>query len=297
LHYEWNALDVSDEYLQKAIALCQRAQNYEFLVSSWMIQSRLGVAQGDLGGAESALERALELVRSGKIPAPTAERVDAAQARLLIARGEPIGELEKKLTEKVDCHPFYRFLGVTKALALPDAHARAYLDGLSQAALANEWVYGLIAVRALQATLAETQDDALNFLAEALELGEGEGFIRTFMEAGEKLIPLLREAVQRGIMPDYARRILDVMTGKAGTTGAGAVLSESQGMGSLVESLSEREIEVLRLVTSGLSNREIATQLFISPGTAKSHIHNLCGKLGVRNRTEAAMKGKELGLV
>jgi ATP/maltotriose-dependent transcriptional regulator MalT len=79
------------------------------------------------------------------------------------------------------------------------------------------------------------------------------------------------------------------MTGKVGITGA--------GMGSLVEALSDRELEVLKLVTAGMSNREIAEQLFISPGTAKTHIHNLCGKLGVRNRTEAAMKAKELDLV
>ena len=64
----------------------------------------------------------------------------------------------------------------------------------------------------------------------------------------------------------------------------------------LPEPLSEREIDVLRLVTSGLSNREIAEKLFISSGTAKTHIHHLCGKLGVRNRTEAAIKAKELGL-
>ena len=116
LHYEWNELDVSDTHLQKAIDLCQRSQNYEFLVGSLMIQSRLRVAQDDLAGAEKALEQAWELVRSGKIPARTAERLDVAQARLLLAKGEPIGELEQKLTEKVDCHPFYRFLGVTKAL-------------------------------------------------------------------------------------------------------------------------------------------------------------------------------------
>lgn len=72
--------------------------------------------------------------------------------------------------------------------------------------------------------------------------------------------------------------------------------ARSANLGGLPEPLSEREIEVLRLVSSGLSNREIAETLFISAGTAKTHIHHLCGKLGVRNRTEAAMKARELGL-
>ncbi len=65
----------------------------------------------------------------------------------------------------------------------------------------------------------------------------------------------------------------------------------------LPEPLSEREIQVLQLVTAGFSNREIAAKLFISTGTAKTHIHHLCGKLGVRNRTEAAIRAKELGLI
>jgi DNA-binding NarL/FixJ family response regulator len=65
----------------------------------------------------------------------------------------------------------------------------------------------------------------------------------------------------------------------------------------LTEPLSGREIEVLRLVTAGLSNREIAERLIISAGTAKTHIHHLCGKLGAHNRTEAVMRARELGLV
>ena len=60
----------------------------------------------------------------------------------------------------------------------------------------------------------------------------------------------------------------------------------------LPEPLSERELDVLRLVTLGLSNQEIAERLFISAGTAKTHIHNLCGKLGAHNRTEAANAGE-----
>jgi DNA-binding NarL/FixJ family response regulator len=66
--------------------------------------------------------------------------------------------------------------------------------------------------------------------------------------------------------------------------------------GILPEPLSDREVEVLQLVTQGFSNREIAAKLFISPGTAKTHIHNACGKLGAQNRTEAAIRARELGL-
>ena len=289
LHYEWNELDVSDFHLQKAIEICLRAQNNEFLVGALMIQSRLRIAQGDLEGAENSLEQAWELVHSRNIPLPTAVRMNVTQTRLLLAKNEPLGDWGQKLTDQVDCHPFYRFLGVTKAIVLSGEHARAYLEGLSKTAQANEWSYGWIAIRALQATLTASEEEAFDLLAGALQKAESEGFIRSFVEAGEGLVPLLGEAIRRGIQPDYAKRILDVMTEKAEKTGAGT--------GVLVEALSGREIEVLRLVTAGMSNREIAEQLFISTGTAKTHVHNLCGKLGVRNRTEAAMKAKELNLV
>jgi LuxR family maltose regulon positive regulatory protein len=289
LHYEWNELDVSDMYLQKAVELCQRSQNDEFLVGCWLLCLRLRIAQGDTAGAEEALEQAWALVRTGKIPTRMSDRVNVAQAYLLIEKGESAGEWGRKLTDKVDCHPFYRFLGVTKARTLPDAHAKVYLESLSQIAQVNEWGYGLVAIRALQASLAETQADALKYLTEALHQAEVGEFIRAFVEVGGKLIPLLRETARRGVLPSYVSRILAVMTEKGEITGT--------GLASMIEPLSERELEVLRLVIAGMSNREIANKLIISTGTAKSHIHNLCGKLGVRNRTEAAMRAKELRLV
>jgi DNA-binding NarL/FixJ family response regulator len=89
-------------------------------------------------------------------------------------------------------------------------------------------------------------------------------------------------------------------------TVAAKVLAEFSRVSSLVtairseelpDPLSERELEVLKLLILGLSNQEIAERLFISAGTAKTHIHNLCGKLGAHNRTEAALRARELGLV
>jgi len=66
---------------------------------------------------------------------------------------------------------------------------------------------------------------------------------------------------------------------------------------SLPEPLSERELEILRLIATGASNKEIATSLFVAEGTVKNHVTNILGKLGVRDRTQAALKSKELGLV
>ena len=65
----------------------------------------------------------------------------------------------------------------------------------------------------------------------------------------------------------------------------------------LVEPLSERELEILRVLATGASNREIANQLYITEGTVKNHVTNILGKLGVRDRTQAALKAKEMGLI
>lgn len=289
LHYEWNLLDQGEEYLQKALKLSQQSKNDEFLVGCLIFNSRLRIAQGDVEGAEEVLEQAKTFVRQGKIPEPMAKRVDAAEVYYLDQISAAPETWASRVSSKYDSHSFYRFIGVTKARTLPAPDARAYLAELGRTAQENDWTYALIMIRALQATLAETQQGGLEYLSEAFHLGRDSGFIRSFLEAGEPIIPLLKGAIRKDIFPDYAEKILAAM--------GHWVKWEKTSLDSLVEAPTERELEVLRLVTQGLSNREIAAELVISTGTAKSHIHNLCGKLGVRNRTEAAMKAIELGLV
>jgi LuxR family transcriptional regulator, maltose regulon positive regulatory protein len=130
-------------------------------------------------------------------------------------------------------------------------------------------------------------------LGRALALAEPEGYVRTFVDEGEAMRDLLRRAVGAGISSAYAGRLLGVFEGQGH---AGSVAQKDGGAG-LIEPLTSREVEVMRLVAVGMRNQEIADQLVISLPTVKRHIANLYGKLGAGHRTEAVARAQGLGLV
>jgi len=143
-------------------------------------------------------------------------------------------------------------------------------------------------VRTLQALTADTPDDALRFLQDALKRAQPEGFIRTFVDKGEPIKALLeRLKSQGGERKSYILTILAAF-GEIDKT------CKSQ---PFVEPMSERELEILRLLADGLSNREIAERLVISVGTAKSHVHHILEKVGGNSRAQAVAKARELGLL
>lgn len=107
-----------------------------------------------------------------------------------------------------------------------------------------------------------------------------------------KLVEAIRAAA-RGesfLQPSVAAKVVAEFSRMAGP---GTAVSQQD----LVEPLSERELEILAVLASGASNREIANQLYITEGTVKNHVTNILGKLGVRDRTQAALKAKEMGLI
>lgn len=295
LYYEWNVLDESARHLEQAIRISERNRNDEFLAPSLMMMARLRLANGDLPGAQDSLEAAHQRINAGDVPASLVNRIAAAQVHLALAQDDLQGARRwaDKLADDADCHNFYRFFNLTGANILLAQNQRAaahdYLTRCYEGAVKAGWGYGAIAVRVLQTLAAGTPAEALKMLGDALSLAEPEGFVRTFVDAGTALLPHLQEAARRGIEVDYVGKILAAMQKRPKM-----ILIDQT---SLVEPLSERELEVLRLVADGLSNREIARKLFISTGTAKTHVHNIIGKLGVRNRTEAAARAIELGLV
>jgi LuxR family transcriptional regulator, maltose regulon positive regulatory protein len=134
-------------------------------------------------------------------------------------------------------------------------------------------------------------------LTQALAMAEPEGYVRTFVDQGPPMAELLSQALearQRGrldppVPPYYFRKLLAAAERDA--TRAASPVAE------FPEPLSERELEVLALIAAGKSNLRIATELFVSVGTVKTHINNLYRKLDAHSRTQALARARELKLL
>jgi len=138
---------------------------------------------------------------------------------------------------------------------------------------------------------------ALIELEKALEIAETCGYTRLF-DDNPVLDRLLQQAAERKIHTQYARQLLTsfhLMRGKRKT--AGTVSKVEKGQPGLIDPLSERELEVLRMLAAGLPPAEVAKRLFLSPFTLKAHTQNIYSKLGVHSRIEAINKGRELDLL
>ena len=149
---------------------------------------------------------------------------------------------------------------------------------------------------ALQALALQDKGDlaaALQALGEALALAEPEGYQRAFLDEGEPMARLLYQALDRGLSPAYAGKLLAALSAQI----TAPAPPQSAPGGALIEPLSGRELEVLRLLSEGLSNAEIAGRLYISLSTVKSHTANIFGKLGVKNRTQAVHLARTLNLL
>lgn len=164
------------------------------------------------------------------------------------------------------------------------------LEGLRGAAEATGRIGSTIKILALQALGYEARGDearAVVALERSLKLAEPEGYVRTFLDEGTPMAALLRRAMANGVLPGYASRLLEAFGSP----------TERPPAGPLSEPLSERELEVLRLVAAGMSNAEISRTLFVALSTVKKHINNVYRKLGVNSRTRAVARARELNLL
>jgi LuxR family maltose regulon positive regulatory protein len=149
----------------------------------------------------------------------------------------------------------------------------------------------VIEILVLQALAFQGQKDtqqALAVLDRALALAQPEGYVRTFLDEGDPMAKLLYQAKAHGIRAGYATELLWAMGDAFGSVLPPAKL--------LIEPLTQRELELLKLIEAGYSNQKIAAKLVISMPTVKRHISNIYAKLGANSRTQAVSRGKELDL-
>lgn len=256
---------------------------------------RLRLAQGDMAGAINSLRETERLLQQLTITPLNRKRNAALHVQVALLQEDIAGAeaWAEQAGDGADAHNFYPFLGLTPAriLLAKDRRLEAleYLRSRYEIASHGGWEYGKIAIRMMQALAAEGTDAALEFLSEALNWGQPAGFLRTFIDAGDHLVPLLQEASLREMGTDYVLNILSEIREPSSEA--------ASARADMIEPLSEREIEVLRLVAAGLSNRQIADRLVLSLGTVKSHIHNIYGKLDARSRTQAIARARELQLL
>ena len=267
----------------------------------WRIaEARIREADGDLAGALALLDEA-ERVYDGDF-SPDVQPVAARRARVWVRQGRADLALEwaqrRGLSPDDDVSYLQEFEHVTLARALlaePAAPRRSpattYLGRLLADAEAGDRTGSVLEILVLQSLAHQRDGDhdaALASLARALSLGEPEGYVRTFVDEGAPMQTLLRAASKRGIEGSYAERLL-----RAG----GSAPTRAATTGGLVEPLSDREGDVLRLLASELTGPEIARELVVSLNTVRTHTKNIYAKLGVTSRRAAVRRAGELGLL
>ena len=172
------------------------------------------------------------------------------------------------------------------------------LDRLLKAAEDSRRKGSVIEILMLKALANEAGGEifpAVTSLEHALKLAEPEGYLQLFVDEGPPMARLLYESVSRGISTNYVGRLLSAFPlPKADQTNSPDTKKLEH---ELLEPLSERELDVLKLIAEGLTNQVIATRLYLSLNTIKVHTRNIYGKLGVNNRTQAVAQARALGIL
>lgn len=237
------------------------------------IEARILLRRGDLVGAGRWADRATpEAPPDSPLMEPLRRSMDVTIARVRLAQGRP-------------------------------AEARELLARTRVAQEASGAVADLISIGVLEAACAEAtghRAEALRAFGHAVELAAPGDYLRRFIDDGlslANLLPLVRPAA-----PEFVDRLIAAFA--AGPTEAGRAMPHARGAslwrdadGQLLETLTARELDVLRLMAQGASNADIASGLTVSLGTAKWHVGHVIAKLGATSRTKALVRAQQVGLV
>mgnify|MGYP001817178946 CR=1 FL=1 len=305
-----NELDAATHHLTQGLELGNLFGNPR---SGYLALARLCQAQGDWDGAIRAIRDAerqrpglgaafdimemehcrlwLALVQSSTLAGSSRPRLgQAGQALSAASRWVQESGLTADDEPTFDLEPEHILLARALIALNRPVEATVLLERLLLAAEAGgrtERSIEILVLRALAFQALGDASQALASLERALSLAEPEGYVRFFLDEGQAMMSLMRQAASGDTAPEYARKLLAAFVIPARETPAQ----------SLIDPLSERESQVLQLLTTDLSGPEIAEKLMVSVNTVRFHTKNIYGKLGVNSRRQAVARAERLGLL
>jgi LuxR family maltose regulon positive regulatory protein len=302
--YQRNELDRAQYHAGEGVAQC-RFTDSQFLAMGLATQARVHQA---LGHAAAARDLMTEAVQVG----PSADVVDlvnpvlARSAQLLLAQGDVDAAAAWTVTRGIGADDELRhvhepaYLVLARVLMAQGQHGEALrlLDRLRAAATRDRRVGPLVEIEVLRALALAGSDEAgsRSALVAAVELAAPQRQIRVFVDGGDAVDDLLAllvaESDTHSLPQPFLRELVQSFHHKPTESG-----SSPADQGGLVTPLTERELDVIRLIAAGRRNKEIAAELYVSLETVKKHATHIFDKLGVTNRTAATARARELDLL
>jgi len=300
LLYELNELDDALDYVKKGLILVEQGHHVGNRGWAYFCLLKTLFAKQDFSGVEESIRKLEKLERSSDVPSWVTHQTEAWKARIWLTKGnldravnwaQGRGlRLDDDLTpmREAEYIMFARILIAQGRLN----EALGLLERLSKEGEKNGRILSQIETLLVKALVLRTQrniTEALVVFGKALSLAEPGGYIRIFLDEGPFIAELLEKILdaKADVPRAYVKKLLSAFM-------LDKLIETEDG---LVEQLSERELEVLRLIAVGLSNKKITEELFISLSTVKTHLRNIYSKLNVHSRTEAIFRAKELEIL
>ncbi len=299
LSYEWNRLEDAEQNIRQCMELGRIWGDIDLQTTAWAMLARLEQARNNPEQAQEAMRRVEQLTSEHTFSPLRSIQVKSDLARVWLAQGNlerPSQLIQKSGLKIKDEIPYQRepeyVLLLRMLLARGDHEAAILLSNRllkqTRASARMGLVIELLMLQAITFHDKKDTEGALAALEKALTLAQPEGYVRMFLDEGETMTRLLCQVQSRQVGNGYAATLLSKIGSNPGMT--------PPSMQLLIEPLTTREVEVLKLIEAGCSNQNIAEQLVISIPTVKRHISNIYAKLGVKSRTQAIAIGKELKL-
>ncbi|MGW8144653.1 MAG: LuxR C-terminal-related transcriptional regulator, partial [Anaerolineales bacterium] len=304
---ERNELDAAKEYLEKGVELGKMWGVWGILSTGYIGLARVAMGKGSFEEANRLINEAIESITDLEIVLQI-PLLKAHQAILWARQGNLESAANWLQTCNIDPEGPISFNDEPVAIALSrvwialgkNNDARNLLDKLIVANETRQAWGQVIQLQIFTALAAYSQGDqvnAYNSIRRAIELALKKNYQRIFLDEGEFMREILAGANKQSTLDfdnpskEYIGQLLNAFEAEQFY-----LAQERDKLPSMVDPLSEREIEVIKLLERGLSNQEIAARLHISLNTVKAHLKSIYGKLGVSNRVQAIAKGRELEL-